>query len=177
MQKRKVEKQHQCLVFTLWKHSPGSLNCLEAQPGVKWWRGWEPGEDWLWSSVRAGTAVDRTPPEQICLARCWAGDRAMLQLNIPAFNPDVSSQMGDWCCGTDILEALAPPGELHIHLPLAALVPCFASVLGKLQLIQTKLWQALGLSAHTDLHAIWSSRPLFPFPSTKWPQPGAQRNN
>lgn len=96
----------------------------------------------LLSSLSAGTPVDMIPQEQTCLARCWAGDRAMLQLNTPAFSPDAPPQTDDCCCGTDILEALAPPGQLHIHLPLAALVPCHASVVGKLQLIQTKPWQA-----------------------------------
>lgn len=46
-----------------------------------------------------------TPCEQTCLARCWAGDRAILQLNIAAFNSDVPPQSGDCCCRTDILEA------------------------------------------------------------------------
>lgn len=39
--------------------------------------------------------VGRTPPEQTCLAKCWAGDRARLKLNILTFNPDASSQMGE----------------------------------------------------------------------------------
>lgn len=172
-----MEKQHQCLVFALWKHSLGSLNCLEFQPGVKWLKRVEARRRWTIELCQSrDTSGHDSPIADPCLSRCWAGDRATLQLNIAAFTSDVPPQIGDCCCcRTDILEALVPPGELHIHLPLAALVPCYASAVGKLQLIQTKPWQACclsqpphhGLFPCTDSHRIWTSRPLFPFPSTK----------
>lgn len=54
-----------------------------------------------------------TPCEQTCLARCWAGDRAILQLNIAAFNSDVPPRAVTAAAGLTSLKSPSSWGAAH----------------------------------------------------------------